>query len=363
MNASCISMHRISQGTEGKAQESQGYPSHMKRFLPALSSLLLAGLSLAAQTLNLTVLHTNDLHGMLRPHNYKSEAYPKQNEDNVGGLARRSFLINQIRKTSKSPVLYIDLGDTFTRGPWHLLYFGEPEMQALNFLGCEAMAVGNNEFKANLTTSSQDVFKKLCRQARFPWLAANLTQGDTGVPVEGIRPLVVRTIGGVKVGLLGLTAPRSKDYEQTKGWTISDPIEAARIWVPKARKECDVLIAMTHIGFDLDQELAAKVPGIDAIVGGDSHTLLEKPTWVKSPDGRNVPIVQAGEMGVWLGQLDLTFEKSASGWSLKTGSGKVIKLDKTVKEDPAMLQLLGKWVKVPQPKPVSIGLRRAPAAG
>jgi len=323
----------------------------MKRMMPVLSLLLAASLSLAAQTFKFTILHTNDLHGMLLPHNYKSEAYPKQSEDNVGGLARRAYLVNQIRKASKDPVMYIDLGDTFTRGPWHLLYFGEPEIQALNLLGCEAMAVGNNEFKATLTASSQDIFKKLCRQSRFPWLAANLTRGDTGVPVEGIRPFVVRTINGVKVGLLGLTAPRSKDYAQTKGWTISDPFEAARVWVPKARKECDVLIAMTHIGYDLDQELAAKVPGIDAIVGGDSHTLLEKPTWVKSPDGRNVPIVQAGEMGVWLGKLDLSFSKQAAGWKLVAGQGKTIKIDKTVKEDPAMLMLLGKWVKTSQPKP------------
>lgn len=323
----------------------------MKRFMPVLSVFLAASLLFAADTMKVTILHTNDLHGMLLPHNYKSETYPKQNEEYVGGLARRATLINQIRKSSTNPVMYIDLGDTFTRGPWHLLYFGEPEIQALNLLGCEAMAVGNNEFKATLTASSQDIFKKLCRQSRFPWLAANLTQGDTGVPVEGIRPFVVRTVGGVKIGLLGLTAPRSKDYAQTKGWTVSDPIETAREWIPKVRKECDVLIAMTHIGYELDQELAAKVPGIDAIVGGDSHTWLEKPTWVKSPDGRNVPIVQAGEMGVWLGKLDLSFRKETTGWRLATGQGKTIKVDKTVKEDPAMLQLLGKWVRTAQPKP------------
>lgn len=332
----------------------------MRRLIPSLALLVAVGLAWAAQTFNLTVLHTNDLHGMLLPHNYKSEAYPAESEASVGGLARRAFLINQIRASAKNPVIYVDLGDVFTRGPWHLLYFGEPEIEALNLMGCEAMAVGNNEFKANLTAASQEVFLKLSRLSRFPWLAANLTQGDTGVPVEGVRPFVVRRIGGVKVGLLGLTAPRAAEYPQTKGWTISDPIEAARKWVPRARRECDVLIALTHIGYDLDQELAAKVPGIDAIVGGDSHTLLKKPTWVKAPDGRNVPIVQAGEHGVWLGRLDLSFEKRADGWRLASAEGKVIKLDRTVKEDPAMLQLLDRWLK---PAGKAAGLSHVPTVG
>lgn len=335
----------------------------MRRLLPTFALVFLLSLAGATQTFRLTVLHTNDLHGMLLPHNYKSEAYTNQSEDNVGGLARRAFLINQIRSASKDHVLYIDLGDIFTRGPWHLLYFGEPEVEALNHLGCAAMTVGNNEFKANLTASSQEVFKKLNRQSKFPWLAANLTVSATGKPVEGVRPFVVRTIGGVRVGLLGLTAPRAKDYPQTKGWTISDPIEAAREWVPKARKECDVLIAMTHIGYDLDRELAAKVKGIDAIVGGDSHTLLEKPDWVASPDGRKVPIVQAGELGVWLGRLDLTFDKQGSAWKLSSASGRTLKLDKTVKEDPAMKKLLENWVKTPAPSEETSGLRHVPVPG
>lgn len=317
-------------------------------------------MAFAAETFKLTVLHTNDLHGMLLPHKYMSKDYPDQSEDNVGGLSRRAYLVNQIRQQTKHPVLYIDLGDIFTRGPWHLLYFGEPEVQALNLLGCEAMTVGNNEFKANLSVSSQDVFKKLLRQSKFPWLAANLTVGDSGKPVEGVRPYVIRNYGKVKVGLLGLTAPRAKDYPQTKGWTISDPIEAARQWVPKVRQECDVLIAMTHIGYALDQELAAKVPGIDAIVGGDSHTLLEKPTWVAAPDGRKVPIVQAGELGVWLGRLDLSFVKEERAWRLAKAEGRVVKLDKAVPGDTAMAKMLEKWVRPKQELEQKAGLRHAP---
>jgi 2',3'-cyclic-nucleotide 2'-phosphodiesterase (5'-nucleotidase family) len=261
----------------------------------------------------------------------------------VGGLARRATAIGKIRAEVTHPLALVDCGDVFTRGPWHQQFLGVPEIEALNAMGCEMLCVGNNEFKATDGVDSQAILLGLMRRSRFPWLAANLTVGDSGVPVEGIHRFVVRDYQGVRVGFLGLTAPRAKDYAQTKGWTIGDPIAAAKQWVPEARKSCDILIAVTHIGVDLDKQLAAQVPGIDAIVGGDSHTYLPVPLAVKNPAGIVVPIVQAGEQGVMLGRLDLVFEKG-EGWKLQQYTGKLQPMNAEIPDDPTIKTLLDRWL-------------------
>lgn len=331
------------------------------RKITCLLMLFLAIASWAGETWQFTILHTNDLHGWMMPFDYqvtnlqfmKNEFVDfRYTQANVGGLARRATLLAALRKSIDHAQVLIDTGDVFTRGPWHKQFFGVPEIAAYNQIGYEMLCVGNNEFKATDGVDSQLIMLGLMRQSNFPWLAANLTVGDTGVPVEGIHPYIVRRYGDIRVGYLGLTAPRSKDYPQTKGWTISDPIDSAKHWVPLARKECDLLIAVTHLGVDEDKLLAAQVEGIDAIVGGDSHTFLAQPLMVKNPRDVQVPIVQDGAYGVCVGQLDLTFEKTDS-WHLTQSSGKLIPVDAKVKEDAGIKQLLEQWIKPAVPVEVS----------
>lgn len=324
----------------------------MKKFIISLFVLLQVISCWAGDTWQFSVLHTNDLHGWMMPFDYQKRNLrfllfesvdERYSQANVGGLARRATVIADLRKEIDHPLALVDAGDVFTRGPWHTKFFGAPEIDVYNQLGYDMFCVGNNEFKATGDVDSQAIMLGLMRQSEFPWLAANLTVGDTGVPVEGIHPYIVRRYGNMRVGFLGLTAPRAKDYPQTKGWTISDPIEAAKRWVPIARKECDVLIALTHIGTDLDKLLAAQVDGIDAIIGGDSHTFLPQPLMIANPHGVQVPIVQDGAYGVCVGRLDLTFELT-DGWHLIKSAGELIPVDAKVKEDPAIKQLLEQWL-------------------
>jgi 2',3'-cyclic-nucleotide 2'-phosphodiesterase (5'-nucleotidase family) len=305
-----------------------------------------------AEPFRFTILHTNDLHGMMRPFDYTPMLSLLPGRKDAGGLARRAALIAEIRRTASDPVVLVDSGDVFTRGPWHTRHFGMPEVEAMNLMGYDMLCVGNNEFKATDGTDAQAKMLALLRRSRFPWLAANLTVGDTGVAVEGVHPFIVRTIGPVRVGFLGVTAPRAAEYPQVKGWTISDPIAAAKRWAPIARMECDILIAVTHIGVNLDEQLAKQVSGIDAIVGGDSHTTIARPLLVNNPEGRQVPIVQAGEHGVWLGRLDLIFTQEAGAWRLTAHEGKLLPINNTLPDDPAMLRLLEQWL-----DPVAAGIQ------
>lgn len=314
----------------------------MRRIAIILTVLFMTLAAWAGRVVHLTILHTNDMHGMLLPHTYHGTEQ--------GGVARRAALIAQVRRETANPLVLVDAGDVFTRGPWHTKFFGVPEIEAMNAMGYDMLCIGNNEFKATEQIDAQDKMLALLRRSRFPWLAANLTVGDTGQPVPGVQPFIVRDFDGVRVGFIGMTAPRVQAYPQAAGWTISDPIAAAKQWVPRARQECDILIAVTHIGLQpaynlyLDRDLAVQVPGIDAIVGGDTHTFLEAPFIAETPDGRQVPIFQAGELGVVLGRADLTFTETATGWRLTAYTGKLIPIENTLPERPEIKQLLERWL-------------------
>ena len=328
----------------------------------SLSLMFLLAISVhAGQSLQLTILHNNDLHGMLMPFDYMpTDPFAiRHTRGNAGGLTRFATAVTEQRAATANPLVLINTGDIFARGPWHTMFYGMLEVEAMNLLGYEMLTVGNNEFKATDGTDSQQKMLALMRRSRFPWMAANLTTGQTAVPVEGIHPFIVRVYQGVRIGFLGITAPRAAEYPQTRGWTISDPIATAKTWVPIARKECDILIAVTHIGYVSDRQLAAEVDGIDAIVGGDSHTILVTPTVIANPRGQEVPIVQAGEHGVFLGKFDLTFEQTDTGWQLKSHTGKLIIIDTAFADDAAMKQLLEQWIPTPAAWLPAVELRLA----
>lgn len=277
------------------------------RVVLALLVCLIAWPAWADEQFHLTVLHTNDNHGMMLPFSYQRDNSPyAQAPRELGGLARRAALVARLREESAHPVALVDAGDVFTRGPWHEAWFGVPEIEAMNLMGYDLLMVGNNEVKPRWgDPRSRQMMLSLMRRSRFPWLAANLTLGTTPLvggdappQVERIHPFVVRAFGEVQVGFLAVTTAVGPDYGFLEGWSFGDPIAAARHWVPIAREECDVLLVVSHAGYDTDRRLAAEVPGIDAIIGGHSHTFLSEPERVISPTGQEVPIAQAGEHGV-----------------------------------------------------------------
>jgi len=148
-----------------------------------VASLLaaLAGPAWAGKTWRLTILHTNDLHGMMVTHEYQREFSPFTDEARqLGGLARRATAIEQLRRGIVNPVVVMDTGDFFTRGPWHERWFGEPEIEAMNLMGYDMLCVGNNELKAIWEDpASKGMMLSLMRRSRFPWLAANLRWGGS----------------------------------------------------------------------------------------------------------------------------------------------------------------------------------------
>lgn len=314
-----------------------------------LCLLALWGGHVQAAAQELIILHDNDLHGHLRPFCYVEPAMDARERCDAGGAARRATLIRTLRARSTAPVLVVDAGDTTTRGPLATLYEGVDEIEIMNAIGYDMAAVGNNEFKlkdgadARDARGAQAAFEQLVQRARFPWLCANVTDAD-GAMLPGVQPFIVRHVGLLRVAFLGLTAVRSSEYPQTRGLRFDDPIASARIWVARARAEADVVVAITHLGVIEDQRLVRETRGIDAVVGGDSHSFLYKPIRAENLDGVVVPIVQAGVYGVRLGELDLTFEgDSATGWHLENFSDRLIAIDALLQPDPIVADLVEKY--------------------
>jgi len=129
----------------------------------------------------LTVLHDNDLHGHLLPFAYTERGISQIEQASVGGAARRATLIRQLRAQIKNPTMLVDSGDIFTRGPLCNAYEGIADTEAMNAIGYDLAAIGNNEFKAkdavdqNDASGAQAALLQVIKRSRFPWICANAT--------------------------------------------------------------------------------------------------------------------------------------------------------------------------------------------
>lgn len=267
----------------------------------------------------LTILHTNDVHA-----HYE------------GTLARQTTLLKQIRAET-SNLLLLDAGDRFQGTLFYRLYKGEMAQWAMNMQGYQAMAVGNHEFDDGPATLA-----KFIKGAKFPVLSANLDVSNDPDLKGLIKPYTIVEVGGEKIGIIGITT-EDVDILSSPGPNVK--ILPAVDSLKNAVKELsdqgiNKIIALTHVGYEVDKQLAAKVDGVDIIVGGHSHTCLGDvkhsagpyPTVVGSPSGQPVLVVQACSHLKYMGRLNVTFD--ANGTPVKW-DGQLIKVkDKNVPEDP-----------------------------
>lgn len=227
-----------------------------------------------------TILHTNDLHGKLT-----SDA---------------EEIISSEKRFAKQALL-LDSGDAISSGNIYFNPFGESILKRMSFLGYDAMAMGNREFHF----LAKGLESKL-RLAEFPVLCANISGDDIS---QYVSPYLRMAVGDLKVIIFGLTIPMITEMMTARKFSpfiFRDPITTAMELVPALRPECDLLIALTHIGLKNDRILAESVQGIDIISGGHSHTHLVEPLQI----GRT-HILQAGWWGHFLGRAE--FELDADG--------------------------------------------------
>lgn len=256
----------------------------------------------------LTILHTNDVHSRLDP-------FPMDGGRNqgLGGVAARAALIEQIRKEEEQ-VLIFDAGDIFQGTPYFNFYKGEPEIKAMSAMGYDACTIGNHDFDAGL----ENLATQLTGHASFPMLVSNYD--FTGTPMEQkTKPYEVFKKGGLKIGVLGVGIEmKGLVPDNLAGATkYLDPIQKANEIAEQLKKNerCDMVVCLSHLGYRYqdnkvsDQVLAKQTYGIDLIIGGHTHSFMEKPEVIKNMKGDDVIVNQVGWAGINLGRLDFEFSK------------------------------------------------------
>jgi 5'-nucleotidase len=254
----------------------------------------------------LVILHTNDTHSNIDPFPDNHAKYP-----GMGGVSRRATLIEQIRGEEEE-VLLLDCGDIFQGTPYFNKFKGVLEMKVLSEMSYDAATMGNHDFDIGL-----EGFRKAKEHAGFPFVNANYDFSDTCLK-DDILPHTVLKKGSLKIGVFGLGVDLNGlvATENTGATVYRDPIASAQEQVRQLReKDCDLIICLSHLGYEYptdpgkvcDRILAASTEGIDIILGGHTHTFLEKPVVLQNKAGNDVIVNQVGYAGLYLGRLDVYF--------------------------------------------------------
>ena len=258
----------------------------------------------------LTILHTNDQHSRIEPFDSSYSRNPNQ-----GGFARRAALIQKIREEEKN-VLLLDSGDTFQGTPYFNFFGGELEFKLMSMMGYDASTMGNHDFDNGL-----EGFKKVLPNAKFPFICSNYDFKNTILDGQTL-PYKVFNKNGIKVGIFGVGIELAglvgkKSYGETV-W--QSPIEIAQHYATFLRneKKCDLVICLSHIGYDYkdnprkisDKILASQTDGINLILGGHTHTFLPEPQTFVNKSGKNVMVNQVGWAGLLLGKINFYFDKN-----------------------------------------------------
>ena len=257
---------------------------------------------------NITILHTNDVHSHVEPFSKDHSEFP-----NKGGVERRATLISEIRRQNPNTLLF-DAGDIFQGTPYFNFYGGEIEFKLMSMLGYDAITIGNHDFD-----NGMDGFDKQLPNAKFDIISSNYDFKNT-ILESKVSDYKIYNKSGIKIGVFGLGIELeglvSKDlYKETK---YLDPIDIANDTAKKLKEteNCDIVICLSHLGYKYekfpnkvsDLNLAKSTKNIDLIIGGHTHTFMNKPVVVKNNVGNDVLINQVGCFGLYLGRIDFSFD-------------------------------------------------------
>lgn len=295
----------------------------MKHLLLGASALALTvGLTgpVAAQDgeFTLNILHLNDFHSRFGPIDGSDANCAPETDaagECFGGIARVKTAIDDRRAALEGEnVILLDAGDWFQGSLFYTQYRSEIVAEFSNELGIDAMAVGNHEFD-----DGPEELAAFLDAIDYPLLSGNTNVENEPLLADRIPGTHILEIGGEQIGIISALA---EDTDETSSpgdnVTFEDVIESLTAQAEALTAEgVNKIIALTHVGYNQDMEIAANVPGVDVVVGGHSHTLLSNteegaaggyPTMIDGVDGNEVPVVTAYSYGKYLGDLAVTFD-------------------------------------------------------
>jgi len=310
--------------------------------------LLFLSADLFAGQKEITIIHTNDLHSHILGFSPNLDYRPDMTggDETKGGLARVATAMKREKEKRNHPVLVLDGGDFLMGSLFHMLAREEAmELRLMKDMGYDAMTLGNHEFDLRPKGLARILHSAAAKGGMPPIVFSNAVfskESDRDDALEAafnqglVKPYKVLEKGGMKIGIFGVMG---KDAAEKSPFaspvTFRDPIETSREMVKALREKekVDMVICLSHSGvreaksISEDEALAHKVPGIDVIVGGHSHTRLEKPIVINS-----TLILQASAYGKCVGVLDLLWESG----KVRQKTYRLIDIDSSISGDIAL---------------------------
>ncbi|MCL7453301.1 MAG: 5'-nucleotidase C-terminal domain-containing protein [Anaerolineae bacterium] len=267
----------------------------------------------------LCILHFNDLHG------HVTRSMPRGSDATFARavFSRMVGRVRELRRASQEDprlgVLFLSGGDDLAGGALGELLALQPSIHAgyrlYSAAGVDAGVLGNHD----LDGGPAALARAIGREAKFPLLSANV---HAAALAGRVYPAAILVIKDVRIGLIGLTT--RAEVRHSPDLELSHPLIALQNLLPALRPRCDVLVVLSHLGHSLaainaslrdtgDVELAAGLPArsVHLIVGGHTHDALNEASLGAANLVNGIPIVQAGAMGRFLGQVDIVVGKEA----------------------------------------------------
>lgn len=264
------------------------------------------------KTKHVTIIHTNDVHSNIETYSANHHRYA-----NLGGAAKRAAYVASVRAENPN-MLLLDAGDMFQGTPYFNYFGGELEFKLMSMMQYDAATLGNHEFDNGV----EGILTQL-PHAKFDLISANYDFSNTVLDTF-IKPYKIFVVDDVKIGVfgLGVNLLGLVDKKMYKETIYLDPVEITQDMtrVLKEQEKCDLIICLSHLGYFYkatpevisDLNIAAKTKYIDLIIGGHSHTFLQKPTVTKNIEGKNVLVNQVGRDGVYMGRIDFFIDSQNS---------------------------------------------------
>lgn len=331
-----------------------------------LACLLLP--AVATSDLTVTVFHTNDVHGRFEQVTPSGTRCTKQAADArqcVGGIARQKTLVSRAA-ASGANVLFLNAGDYYQGSIWYYILGAEIVAAAVNYLGHDAMSLGNHEFDRGA-----DGLAPLLTESEVPILGCNVDFSDEP-KLKNLQPkpsLVVER-AGTKIGLIGYVTPNTTYLSNPGKVRFTDEVDCIRREAQKLRSEgVQVIVAVGHSGVPRDVEICQRVPEVSLVVGGHTHTFLYSgptvdglvsgdkpqgpyPIVVDRAAGSRCLVVQDFYLGKYMGNINVTWNQRGE---VLRWSGQPVLLDSSIPEDPEGLALLDRYRdRVAQGRAVSV---------
>ena len=274
----------------------------MKKTFIVLATLLAL---CACNRPKLVILHTNDTHSHFEP--------IRGGEDNGrGGVIERAAFVDSIRTVhGKDHVLLLHAGDFSQGSPYFTELGGVLEMNTINDFAYDCVTLGNHEFDNDIEALTERV--KMLKDTKVVCANLDLSPFELG---EYVKPYAILQRAGMKIGVIGLESDISTAVTKTVASRMQqlDNVEVTNRWADYLHdtEKCDLVILLSHAGYDVDQLIVPQTRWVDLVIGGHTHTFVDDFLYVKNARGKDVPIITDGKWGLEMGQINVRRKLSSA---------------------------------------------------